>query len=97
LIQERTPKQLRDKQYVLRYTIWEGKTNFAINAEYCGNFTRFINHSNKPNLVLQSVYWRGIPRMIFVALREIKEGEQLTFDYGPYFWKYSKKMPLDVD
>lgn len=94
-IQERKPKELKEKKYALRYTVWEGKKNFAIDAEYKGNFTRFLNHSEKPNLVLQSVYWRGIPRMIFVALKEIGEGKQLTFDYGPLFWKEMDQIPKD--
>jgi hypothetical protein len=97
IIQERTPRQLKDKKHCLRYTIWEGEKNFAIDAEKKGNFTRFINHSEKPNLGLQSVYWRGIPRMIFISLKEIRENGQLTFDYGPLFWKNIKEKPVDFD
>lgn len=95
IIQQRTPKQLREKKYCLRYTIWEGKKNFCIDAETKGNFTRYINHSSKPNLGLQSIYWRGIPRMIFISLMEIREGEQLTFDYGSLFWKYQTESPKE--
>lgn len=97
VIQERKPKQLRGKLHCLRYTMWDGKKNFTVNAEEKGNFTRFINHSSKPNLGLQSIYWRGIPRMIFVALKEIREGGQLTFDYGPLFWKEVKQTPKILD
>lgn len=99
IIQERPPKKLKDKRYCLRCTIWEGKKNFAIDAENRGNFTRFLNHSVRPNLCLQSIYWRGMPRMIFVTLKEIREGGQLTFDYGPLFWKESHQhqKPLDED
>ena len=96
VIQQRTPKQLKENCHCLRYTIWEGKKNFAINAEEKGNFTRFINHSAKPNLGVQSIYWRGIPRMIFVALKEIREGGQLTFDYGTHFWKQCHQTPKDL-
>lgn len=97
LVQERPPKQLKDKRHCLRYTTWEGKKNFTIDAEQKGNFTRFLNHSSKPNLGVQSIYWRGIPRMIFVSLKEIKEGGQLTFDYGPLFWKEMRKPPKLLD
>lgn len=96
MIRERSPKQTHEKKYCLRYTTWDGKKNFVIDAEERGNFTRFINHSDKPNLGLQSVYWRGIPRMIFVALQEIEEGEQLTFDYGPLFWKQMRQTPQRI-
>lgn len=95
VIQERNRKQLKGKKYCLRYALWEGKKQFTVDAEAQGNFTRFINHSANPNLGLQSVYWRGLPRMIFVALKEIKEGAQLTFDYGAFFWKELDQTPQD--
>jgi hypothetical protein len=95
VIQERKKRELQGKIYCVRYTVWEmGRRNFIIDAETKGNFTRFINHSAKPNLGLQSVYWRGMPRMIFVALKEIEKGTQLTFDYGHFFWKEQKQTPL---
>ena len=96
VIRQRKPKQVREKRYSLRYGVWEGKKNFVIDAEERGNFTRFLNHSPKGNLGLQAVYWRGIPRMIFVSLKEIGEGEQLTFDYGPLFWEACAQIPKDL-
>lgn len=97
VIQQRTPHQLKKKTHCLRYAIWDVKKNFAIDAEEKGNFTRFINHSEEPNLGVQAVYWRGIPRMIFVSISEIKEGSQLTFDYGPLFWKHSSQRPKEFN
>lgn len=55
-----------------------------------GNVSRFINHSCLPNLASVRVYSaipdsRGIypfPRMVFVAILNIKPGDQLTFYYG---------------
>jgi uncharacterized protein len=95
VVQERKKKELKDKVHCVRFTVWEmGKRKFILNAENKGNFTRFINHSAKPNLSLQSVYWRGIPRLIFVALKEISEGTQLTFDYGTFFWKECSQTPV---
>lgn len=95
IVKERKKKELKDKVHCVRYTVWEmGKRRFILDAEKMGNFTRFINHSAKPNLSLQSVYWRGIPRIIFVALKEISEGTQLTFDYGTFFWKECSKTPV---
>ena len=93
IIQQRSPKELKEKNYCIRYTVWGANKNFTIDAEQKGNFTRFINHSATPNLGLQSIYWRGIPRMIFVTLKEIPAGAQLTFDYGPLFWKHSAQNP----
>lgn len=94
MIQERKKRHLVDKRYCVRYTVWEmGRRNFIIDAEKMGNFTRFINHSVTPNLSLQSVYWRGMPRMIFIALKEIEEGTQFTFDYGTFFWETCQQAP----
>ena len=94
VVQERKKKHLEDKVYCVHYTVWGmERRNFVIDAEEMGNFTRFINHSESPNLSLQSVYWRGLPRMIFIALKEIEEGAQLTFDYGEIFWKNCQQPP----
>lgn len=94
IIKERNKKEIKDKRYVLRYNCWQARgRKFVIDAETHGNHTRFINHSSQPNLVLQSVYWRGIPRMVFVSSKEIAEGAQLTFDYGKSFWKEMNQRP----
>jgi uncharacterized protein len=88
LIQERKSKHVRESNYCIRYTSWPmGKRLHVIDAENFGNFTRFINHSDHPNISLVCTYWRGMPRLIFISLKEISDGEQLTFDYGKTFWK----------
>lgn len=97
IVKERTRQAVQDKIYCVRYNCWStGCRKFTLDAETHGNYTRFINHSSKPNLALQSVYWRGLPRMVFVSLKEISEGCQLTFDYGRSFWKEMKKQPRPV-
>ncbi len=94
IVQERRKKHLEDNYYCVRLNTWEmGRKKFVIDAARKGNFTRFINHSAKPNLGLQSIYWRGLPRMIFISLKEISEGTQLTFDYGSFFWKECQQVP----
>ena len=102
IVKERNPKLLKGEVYSVRYPLWNEEKKrytgavYVLDAKERGNFTRFLNHSDRPNLSLQSVYWRGIPRMIFIALREIKEGEQLTFDYGPLFWKEFATTPKSL-
>lgn len=93
LIERRDPKKIAKSHYFVRYPTFEKRKRFTINGETQGNFTRLINHSDTPNLALQSIYWRGMMRLIFVALCEIPEGMQLTFDYGKSFWKEAKKTP----
>lgn len=89
----KTRKNSRQRTYCVRYTTW-GKGAYLIDAETGGNFTRFCNHSARPNMALQSVYCRGMPRMILLSLRPIAEGEQLTFDYGAQFWKELDQTPV---
>ena len=52
------------------------------------NFTRFLNHSDRPNLRVKClpVSINGAPRVWFVALHDIKAGEELTFSYGDDYW-----------
>lgn len=94
VIKRRDAKKIKNEIYSVRYSIWDLlKKKYVLDAKEKGNFTRFINHSKTPNLSLQSVYWRGIPRMVFVSLRKISLGEQLSFDYGTFFWKETKEIP----
>lgn len=91
----KTRKNSYHRTYCVRYTTW-GKGAYLIDAELGGNFTRFCNHSEEPNMALQSVYCRGMPRMILLSLRPIAKGEQLTFDYGALFWKELNQQPLKL-
>jgi len=94
VIKERKKKELKGKEHAVRFAGWDmGRSKYIVDAEKMGNFTRFINHSESPNLSLQSVYWKGILRMIFVATQNISEGAQLTFDYGTFFWKDCCQIP----
>ena len=94
IVREYDKKEMKDKIYCVRYNCWQtGARKFVIDAETHGNHTRFINHSCQPNLALQAIYWRGIPRMILITLQEIQEGTQLTFDYGRSFWKEVNRQP----
>src|SRR3989338_547511 len=66
VVSEQTPEEVKEKRYCIRYPVWDTPLSpFVIDAEEQGHFTRFLNHSERPNLYLQSVYWRGMPRMIF--------------------------------
>jgi histone-lysine N-methyltransferase SETD8 len=44
---------------------------------------RLVNHSRlTPNLQTKVVVFRGTPRLILVAKRDIEPGEELLYDYG---------------
>lgn len=64
----------------------------AVDALHEGNVTRFINHSDKPNIEPLCLVDRGLLRQVFVALRPIKKGEQLTFNYGSDYWLKRRKQ-----
>ncbi|KAF1322381.1 Glycoprotein-n-acetylgalactosamine 3-beta-galactosyltransferase, partial [Globisporangium splendens] len=54
-----------------------------IDATEVGNFTRFINHSCDANLELTAVRVDSyIPQLVLFTQRDMKHGEELTFDYG---------------
>ncbi|KAK1927667.1 hypothetical protein DB88DRAFT_478821 [Papiliotrema laurentii] len=58
---------------------------FHIDPRKKGNVGRFLNHSCDPNCVIHVVRWGGghtWPRAAIFSKKEIKPGEELTFDYG---------------
>ena len=56
------------------------------------NYTRFINHSKKPNCKFVVSTRHKTARV--EALRNIKIGEELYLDYGPEFWIHLKANSL---
>ncbi|MBA0868094.1 hypothetical protein Goshw_008694, partial [Gossypium schwendimanii] len=67
-----------------------GETNFylceinrdmVIDATYKGNKSRYINHSCCPNTEMQKWIIDGETRIGIFAMRDIKKGEHLTYDY----------------
>jgi SET domain-containing protein len=73
--------------YVFSYSIEPHDTPWVIDAREKGNFTRFINHSYEPNLTAKWIISGGVAHIILFANRLIYPGEQLTYDYGPKYWK----------
>ena len=60
------------------------------------NWTRYVNHSARPNLVIERQVLAGgtAPVVSFVAQRPIAPGEELTFDYAD---GYDLQEVLDFD
>ena len=61
------------------YQIWQGKE---------GNFTRFVNHSCRPNAHFEHFNWRGTQRIVLVSLG-VGAGEEVTVDYSDTYWQVS--------
>lgn len=58
-----------------------------------GNFTRFINHSCRPNSQFQKFIWRGRERIITIS-RGVPAGSEITVDYSDYYWRQLNKNCL---
>lgn len=62
------------------YIMELGKGEY-IDARFKGSVSRFINHSCDPNCHLVKWKVEGIDRIAITALRDIEQGEELSYDY----------------
>lgn len=60
---------------------WGGNTDLVIDARACGNKSRFISHSCRPNCVLFDCRWANLARLGVFAKRDIPALQELTFCY----------------
>lgn len=58
-----------------------------IDAEQSGNWTRFINSSCRPNLRCSGDSIGKRHAVVFQALKDIGPEEELTFNYGPNYFR----------
>ncbi|EMD60381.1 hypothetical protein COCSADRAFT_174666 [Bipolaris sorokiniana ND90Pr] len=58
------------------YQIWQGRV---------GNYTRFINHSCKPNVQSSTFTWLDTQRVVLVS-KGVEAGSEITLDYGDKYW-----------
>ncbi|GAB1316795.1 hypothetical protein MFIFM68171_07005 [Madurella fahalii] len=66
------------------YQIWQGRQ---------GNYTRFVNHSCRPNAQFQSFVWMSIERIVLVS-KGINAGQEITVDYSERYWRGLEKECL---
>jgi SET domain-containing protein len=73
-------KEYRNK--ACTYLMSISNKNEVIDPTFKGNLARFINHSCEPNCETQK--WHVLSEVCvgIFTLRDIKEGEELTFNYG---------------
>jgi SET domain-containing protein len=64
--------------------LYEVSKHRTIDGTSRSNIARYANHSCNPNS--ESVIWRG--RVFIKALRNIKPGEEIVYDYGNDYLKY---------
>ncbi|UKZ65283.1 uncharacterized protein TrAtP1_006477 [Trichoderma atroviride] len=68
-----------------------------VDAAIYGNLSRYINHASEHdrqgcNITPRILYVNGEYRIKFTALRDIKAGEELFFNYGENFPNLTKKL-----
>ncbi|MBF5050526.1 Uncharacterized protein CLAVI_000136 [Candidatus Clavichlamydia salmonicola] len=64
---------------------------FSLDSGHFGSFTRFINHSDHPNAEALSVFCNNIYHVIIRATEPIKKGTEITYNYGPFYWRNREK------
>lgn len=87
VVRKRRAKTDKFNDYIFGYVVAINDTPFVIDAKERGNYTRFINHCDEPNLFSTWMISKGICHVILFAKQAIAKDAQLTYDYGPNFWK----------
>lgn len=84
-----------DTTYLLHYpTSFFSMHLHVIDAGKTGNLSRFINHSDYPNLRPEYIIDRGLLHIVLFANQTILPGDQLTVDYGRDYWMQRKQKNL---
>lgn len=78
----------------LDYNEIEEECPYTVDAAVYGNISHFINHSCDPNLAVYGVWIDcldpNLPKLALFATRDIKQNEEITFDYMCQFSKNSE-------
>lgn len=78
-----------NKQKIKHHYFMALRSDEIIDATVKGNITRFINHSCEPNCETQKWTVNGDLRIGFFTIRDLRAGEEVTFDYQ--FQRYGRK------
>ena len=92
IIKRKNRRKNRFNDYIFSYDLCGKATRWCIDAKNVGNFTRFLNHSDEPNLTSRWVVKDGITHIIIFSNKSIQKGTQLTYCYGPLYWR-SRSAP----
>ncbi|KAI8591758.1 hypothetical protein BDZ88DRAFT_409593 [Geranomyces variabilis] len=65
--------------------------SLGIDAQVVGNIGRFVNHDESPNSDSVYVPWRNTWRVLYVSVRDIWPGEEVTVSYGANYWETRNK------
>lgn len=87
VVRKRRRKEDKENNYIFRYLETRFRIPYVIDAREKGNVTRFLNHSTTPNLLSRALVIDDSYHIIFFTKQPCHKGEQLTYDYGPFYWK----------
>ncbi len=80
----------KDIEYHTGKYLFEVDDNFTIDGSPRWNLARYINHSCRPNAEVE-IDKNG--KILIEAIKNIKEGEEITYDYGKeYFNEFIKPI-----
>ena len=66
---------------------------WSLDGSKGGNGTHYINHSCEPNAYMKIIY----DHILFLALRDIKPGEEITIDYESTLHSDKKRCTCGAD
>ncbi|MBT8581766.1 SET domain-containing protein [Polynucleobacter paneuropaeus] len=93
--EKRHPHDPKDPNHTFYFSLEDGR---VIDAKYGGNAARWINHSCKPCCETQEESYDGKPRVFVYALRNLRPGEELFYDYSlGVEGRVTKKMKKDYE
>ena len=95
IVRRRKRREDDANSYVFRYLDTRFRVPFVVDAQKQGNICRFLNHSDTPNLISRSLVIDDTYHIIFFTKRACQKGEQLTYDYGPFYWR-KRPHPLPL-
>lgn len=72
--------------YCYEYPVLDSIGRSFVTDATQGNLTRFINHSYVPNIRPVHLFYEGFYHLIFIAIKPIPKGTQLSYNYGQNYW-----------
>lgn len=67
------------------YILWICRDHWVVGEGEAASYTRYINHSDKPNSrFVVSTRWK---KARIEAIRRIRSGDEIFVDYGPEYWE----------
>ena len=94
IVKKRKRFLIKNSDYLLRYSIENvDDKEYVIDAKEYGNFSRFINHSQNPNVEIRTIVLDNIIYKTLFSIKKIKEKEELLLDYGSQYWRQIKFQP----